>query len=108
MSILIKGMEVPTCCSLCPCFNDEYYYCQAANMDLRRIQVESRHPNCPLIEVPEDVQPVKHGRWAANIFCSNCGWYMEDDVTLSPMMVFFNYCPNCGADMREEDDGDIA
>lgn len=49
-----------------------------------------------------DVQPVKHGRWAANIFCSNCGWYMEDDVTLSPMMVFFNYCPNFGAKMDGE------
>ena len=56
MGVYIKGMEMPTCCSLCPCFNDEYYYCQAADMDLGRIPVESRRPNCPLIEVPP------HGR----------------------------------------------
>ena len=47
----------------------------------------------------DDVQPVKHGKWMNDIQCSNCGWYMEDDVTISPMMVFFDYCPNCGAKM---------
>ena len=48
-----------------------------------------------------DVQSVVCGEWKENVQCSNCGWYMEDDVTLSPMMVFFNYCPNCGAKMDE-------
>lgn len=46
-----------------------------------------------------DVQPVVHGKWVNDIQCSNCGWYMEDDVTISPMMVFFDYCPHCGAKM---------
>lgn len=53
-----------------------------------------------------DVQPVKHGgKWVNDIQCSNCGWYMEDDVTMSPMIVFFDYCPNCGARMDGEDNG---
>lgn len=49
-----------------------------------------------------DVQPVVHGKWVNDIQCSNCGWYMEDDVTISPMMVFFDYCPHCGAKMDGE------
>ena len=55
----------------------------------------------------EDVQPVKHGKWKNDVQCSECGWYMEDDVTLSPCFVGFNYCPNCGADMREKQDEPI-
>ena len=55
-----------------------------------------------LLSLP-DVQPVKHGgKWVNDIQCSNCGWYMEDDVTMSPMIVFFDYCPNCGAKMDSE------
>lgn len=56
-----------------------------------------------------DVRPVVRGKWepvvAANedgspyqagIRCSECGHF---DV------LEFNYCPNCGADMREGNDG---
>lgn len=46
-----------------------------------------------------DVAPIIHGKWKGDVQCSNCGWYMEDDVTISPMMVFFNYCPDCGTKM---------
>lgn len=55
-----------------------------------------------------DVQPVKHGKWADEGFyadgsakhafhCSNCGHHIiewKDDTS--------NYCPHCGAKMREE------
>lgn len=51
MADILIRMKMPKCCCCCPCFNDEYYYCQAADIDLGRIPVESRHPNCPLIEV---------------------------------------------------------
>ena len=42
-----------------------------------------------------EVQEVRHGRWE-DLHCTVCGkigWSDEDD-----------YCPNCGASMRGEDD----
>lgn len=45
-----------------------------------------------------DVRPVRHGRWGVKNECSECGcqpWFERDIHTL-------NFCPNCGADMREE------
>ena len=43
-----------------------------------------------------DVEPVKHGRWkrcGKNLGeCSECG---------EVVVIKSNYCPNCGADMRE-------
>ena len=44
-----------------------------------------------------DVRPVRHGRWGVKNECSECGcqpWFERDIHTL-------NFCPNCGADMRE-------
>jgi hypothetical protein len=43
-----------------------------------------------------DVRPVVRGHWIDGV-CSNCGFFT--DVVMSR---FFSYCPNCGADMREE------
>jgi hypothetical protein len=43
-----------------------------------------------------DVRPVVRGHWIDGT-CSNCGFFT--DVVMSR---FFSYCPNCGADMREE------
>ena len=42
----------------------------------------------------EDVQPVKHGRWkwSEGGQCSECGFHNSN--------FGYNYCPNCGADMR--------
>ena len=39
-----------------------------------------------------------HGKWNDDCACSVCGcqpWYEHDIYTL-------NFCPNCGADMREK------
>ena len=43
-----------------------------------------------------DVQPVKHGRWkwSEGGQCSECGFHNSN--------FGYNYCPNCGADMRGE------
>ena len=52
MSILIKGMEMPTSCWDCPCINGENGYCQ-----LRKEYVYGEIPrSCPLVPVPP------HGR----------------------------------------------
>ena len=107
MSILIN-MDMPTACAycelidsleICPCYKmtrDEFW----ANKTLQC----QRHSDCPLIEVPDDVQPVKHGEWKripeytgspwGYFECTNCG---ERSYTLSE-----NYCPNCGARMDGE------
>ena len=63
------------------------------------------------VEALENLPSAEHkGKWievddADNRIsgrCSNCGWeahLYEDDVIGMP------YCPNCGADMRGEEDG---
>lgn len=65
--------------------------------------------NAPTIEA----EPLKHGRWiligrgritkSRDLKCSVCGNYFRvyDDVTLNAGRGDANFCPNCGADMRE-------
>ena len=61
MSILIKGMEMPKCCNDCRFAwidTGHHWYCEANKpwgLDITD-HVMSKHPDCPLIEVP------KHGR----------------------------------------------
>lgn len=50
-----------------------------------------------------DVVPVAHGEWEEaddgdGVVCSVC---REDFCTIYLETERFNYCPNCGADMRE-------
>lgn len=60
-------------------------------------------------ETIADVQPVRHGKWIEleepyiNTYeCSNCGrWFALDYGTLEEND--YNYCPNCGAKMEEEE-----
>lgn len=54
-----------------------------------------------------DVVEVKHGRWEylydGNYKCSECGsWWCCTDLQIDEM----NFCPNCGADMRERREDD--
>lgn len=59
---------------------------------------------CPLVEVPSaDVVEVRHGKWVeikgvlhpleTDGICTECGYE-------TGFYNFFNFCPNCGADMR--------
>ena|GEM_PF-5821873 len=54
----------------------------------------------PIENIPAaDVKPVVRGKWGKDGDCPVCGcqpWYERDIHTL-------NFCPNCGADMREHD-----
>ena len=69
----------------------------------------------PLVSIPTaDVEPVKHGKWFKtgqslvypdkfrNYFCSECGFELDAYIRQEP-----NFCPNCGADMRGGEDGNI-
>jgi len=55
---------------------------------------------CELIDDAPTIEERKKGRWTDDNACPFCGfhpWYERDIHTLS-------YCPNCGADMRGEQD----
>ena len=64
-----------------------------------------------------DVRPVVRGRWITKkdscgrnyTVCSACEteiqWRSEHGVLLHVVMTAAPYCPNCGADMREENNG---
>lgn len=45
-----------------------------------------------------DVVERKTGKWEHG-YCSECGYNWGKDAPISSVP---NYCPNCGADMREE------
>ena len=53
----------------------------------------------------------KRGRWNCSddmyesAVCSVCGW--DTTEPWDHIRHWFNYCPNCGADMREVDDGQV-
>ena len=54
MSECVVRMEMPKCCSDCPCVNGEYGYCQA-DKEERQIEDPNGRPSwCPIIgELPE-------------------------------------------------------
>ena len=45
-----------------------------------------------------DAKPVVHGRWNYDGSCGICGVHVLSN--------YMNYCPNCGADMREGSEGE--
>ena len=73
----------------------------------------TEHDNIPLIskgqidDAPSiDIEP-KRGEWidytcGSGCYCSNCGWD-GDDIIDECIIQDFDFCPNCGADMRGED-----
>lgn len=101
MRILIKGMTMPKSCDMCWALDDygDYPRCRVTeeqrgyNFPVR----EKRMDNCPLIPAA-DVVERKTGKWIyeptepLGYKCSIC----------EKGSCRFNYCPNCGADMRGE------
>ena len=53
-----------------------------------------------------DVRENKRGKWKAKDFhtvaCSECGFDMDIMTVDDHVLNHANYCPNCGADMRED------
>ena len=57
---------------------------------------------CDAIEECEDVaHKRKKGKWIDDCSCSICHWIHEDDKGFA-LLTNYNFCPNCGADMRKE------
>lgn len=71
--------------------------CGIARMEYLRIRLN----NVPAA----DVRPMVRGRWLKHGYCcpcSACGWDSGFSGTPLELKISeFNFCPNCGADMRE-------
>lgn len=86
-------------CNECPGFDKD---------DCFKLSDKTRKKWTEIIKSLPSVQPLikerKKGRWIdSHTTCSECGWQMIDDITETPNMVGFNYCPNCGAKMINKD-----
>ena len=46
----------------------------------------------------------KKGKWIYNTYCSECGWANQVEPGFIGPAEEFNFCPNCGADMRGENE----
>lgn len=54
VSVLIKGMEMPTACSKCDCGNGDYGFCQITRDSWWHIDPSTeRMDNCPLVPIPD-------------------------------------------------------
>ena len=106
MSVLIKGMEMPKSCDECRimvfedtnCVSELFCGCPIV-FEAHPQGVGHRPDYCPLIEVPEDVQHVKHGKWIwddEGYHCSECFFHAYDN-SFEIMQGIWNYCPHCGA-----------
>ena len=86
MSILIKGVMIPKDCTSCPCFIDEYMYCNTVK---RHISVTSDRPKfCPLVEVPEP-----HGRLIDADALSKKAYHRQTLTTVADMINDINNAP---------------
>ena len=96
MSVLVKGMEMPSGCNMCQ-LRDlyyDYYICRAKKLnDGRYLDVNDvanrRHRNCPLIEVP-----TPHSRLIdADELIGYLNEWLSDPVALSGFTRIINHQP---------------
>lgn len=104
MSILFKGVEMPKGCWDCPFQTNPI----CVTNDILNFTTRIARPdNCPLIEVPEDVQPMKHGRWidgdyrCVTAVCSKCKHLRLGNGAKFATRIAL-YCEHCGARMDGE------
>ena len=56
MSVLIKGMEMPSACVFCELYDGDFYWCRGAKKEVPYRQDDKRAKFCPLVPV------LPHGR----------------------------------------------
>lgn len=55
-------------------------------------------------DIAPSAQPErKPGKWLDDCECSSCHWINEDDEG-HVLLTYYNFCPNCGSDMRGNQD----
>ena len=101
MGIYLLNMKMPT-------GNDELRLIIHSNGQVI-ISHETYFDETEAIPVPSHGRPVVRGKWLQDcdyhFRCSVCGdrWTVSNGNPLD-ISNGWNYCPNCGADMREVDD----
>lgn len=53
-----------------------------------------------------DAEPVRHGRWINDTFCSECNRFPVDvsvSISNQELTKYFSRCPHCGAKMDAEE-----
>lgn len=92
MSIVVKGAKMPNNCGACPL---RLAWCR------ERLYMINRPERCPL-------EPVRKGKWVdardgydAHVKCTGC-FKTYDWVSQAQ---YYNFCPNCGADLRGDKNG---
>lgn len=98
-----KDMEMPKNCSECS-FKASDYVCGLLDCAFSCNHFKERNYNCPLVEIEER----KVGEWCKQnddyfdwYECSECGYGSEGEMQYSSEYdVRTKYCPNCGAEMR--------
>ena len=81
MGVYINGMEMPMVCGACTfCLkvvsDDDEAYCMAGG-PCARLNIDTRHPQCPLIPVPDhgdliDRDAIKTGLWGEDEYRMLC------------------------------------
>ena len=100
--VYIRGMEIPERCGKCRFATA--FDCLVTKNFITTFDV--RQVDCPLVPVA-DVRPVVRGKWIKHnaTHVQKGGMYLECSCCHEYITVLghvFDYCPNCGADMREQ------
>lgn len=89
----------------------EYISREAAKEAVVKAVGKGYSPFNAIVMLPAaDVRPVVRGRWVGNKrhqSCSECHmtYCVPDGQDGELDMTAYHFCPNCGADMKEEQDG---
>lgn len=74
-------------------------------MDARREAYEASYIRKHVREMPkEDVKPVAHAHWIKNNYDNIDGTIYECSNCNTELFSAWNYCPNCGAKMDEQEE----